>query len=187
MKNLFELRQGVIDDIANNMPGVSDIGSVSVLPYAGRFSIEELKRIGTKAPCIFISTVALANVGNDSMGDHAEIAFAAIIVTKDTPKITRDASSMALANVLAVHLTENLWGMDESRRYPEKISGRNLYATKIDKEGIAMWGFTWSQWMTIGGIADTTDLASFITYHAEHSLVPGSDEPDAIDDITLPQ
>lgn len=186
-RNIFELRQGVVNDVANNMPGLPVIGRVAILPHAGRFTSEELDRIGAKAPCIFISTGMLANVGSDSLGDNAEVAFTAIIVTKDIPKIKRDASSMALANIFAVHLTENTWGMDESRRYPEKINGRNLYASKLDKKGIAMWGFTWSQWMTIGGIADTTDLASFITYHAEHSLVPGGDEPAAIDQVTLPQ
>ena len=34
---------------------------------------------------------------------------------------------------------------------------------------------------------NTADLAPFITYHAEHSIVPGDEEPEAIDEVTLPQ
>lgn len=34
---------------------------------------------------------------------------------------------------------------------------------------------------------DMTTLNAFTTYHAEHSLAPGADEPQAIDEVTLPQ
>ncbi len=186
-RSVLELRQGVIDDIANNMPGVSDIGRVAIIPHAGQFTADEIKRVGAKAPCIFISTIAMANIGNDSLGDHAEIAFAAVIVTKSTSAIRRDLSAMALANTFAVHLTENCWGMDEVRRKPQKVNGRNLYTAKMNKEGVAMWGFTWSQWMTIGGLGDPASLAAFLTYNADHSLAPGTDEPAAIDQVALPQ
>jgi len=164
MRNLFELRQGVIDDIANNMPVIAALGNVVVKPHAGKFESKELKSIGAKAPCIFISTGALGGIDSDALGDYADIAFAAIIVTKDKPGIGRDEAAMLLANFLAVHLTDNHWGMDEVRRPPEKVNGRNLYSTALKENAVAMWGFTWSQWMTIGGISDSADFDQFLNH-----------------------
>jgi phage gp37-like protein len=64
---------------------------------------------------------------------------------------------------------------------------QNLFTLPLDKNGVTVYGLTFTLPMPFEEQPGTDTLADFATYHAEHSLVPGDDEPAAIDEITLEQ
>ncbi|HEY9200766.1 MAG TPA: phage protein Gp37 [Gammaproteobacteria bacterium] len=65
---------------------------------------------------------------------------------------------------------------------------QNLFNLKLDSNGVSVYGITLNLPMPFDDVSEADGaLQNFITYRAEHSLVPGDDEPTAIDEITLDQ
>lgn len=63
----------------------------------------------------------------------------------------------------------------------------NLFSIRVDKVGAALYAATFEIPLPLDYELDLAGLNNFETYHAEHSLAPGADEPAAIDEITLEQ
>jgi len=64
----------------------------------------------------------------------------------------------------------------------------NLFSKKFDEAGAQVHAITFVlPNLSFNYQPDMTALGNFVTYHAEHSLVAGDDEPTAIDHITLEQ
>lgn len=64
---------------------------------------------------------------------------------------------------------------------------QNLFSLTLDKQGLTVYPITFEIYMPMTYEADTDAMDAFITYHAEHSIAPGPDEPAAIDNVTLEQ
>lgn len=163
------------------------IGIKTCEGHAGRFDLNEIKRIATKAPALYLSISQIENINDDGNEINATIHWVAFIITRDIPGTERDVSALAYVQALISLLPGNNWALDETETTPKKINAKNLYTANIDKKGIAMWAVSWSQRMMIGTELDLTILNNFVTYHAEHSLVEGPDEPAAIDNQNIPQ
>lgn len=64
----------------------------------------------------------------------------------------------------------------------------NLFSKKFDEKGAQVHAITFTlPNLSFDYTPDMSALSNFVTYHAEHSLAEGSDEPEAIDHITLEQ
>ena len=64
---------------------------------------------------------------------------------------------------------------------------QNLFNLALDKQGLTVYAMTFNINMGMDYAINTNALNAFVTYHAEHSLVPGNNEPAAIDNVTLEQ
>lgn len=62
-----------------------------------------------------------------------------------------------------------------------------LFNLAMDKQGLTVYAMTFNIDLSMEYAINTDALNAFVTYHAEHSLVPGNDEPAAIDNVTLEQ
>ncbi|PWG62857.1 phage protein Gp37 [Spiribacter halobius] len=62
----------------------------------------------------------------------------------------------------------------------------NLYSDRFDKEGVVVYGAAYRLAMTFPPPLDVNTLDAFTTYHATHQ-VGGADDPDAVDQVDLPQ
>ena len=178
--SLLDLRQAIVDDLQANIPDLKECAG-----HAGRFDREEIRRIAHKSPAVFVACLAASETEDEGGEIESDLRWGAFIVAKDQRAVKRDEVALALLQALLLHLPGNRWNVEAGR--PENIAAQNLYSGKIDKLGIAMWGVSWSQRMTLGAALDETTLAVFATLHTEHSLVPGVDEPAAIDDVILEQ
>jgi phage gp37-like protein len=64
---------------------------------------------------------------------------------------------------------------------------QNLFNLALDKQGLTVYPMTFNIDLSMEYRINTDTLNAFVTYHAEHSLVPGNNEPAAIDNVTLEQ
>jgi len=62
---------------------------------------------------------------------------------------------------------------------------QNLFRMNMDKTGVQVYAASFELQQSFEPAAGALD--GFITYHAEHSMAPGTDEPAAVDDLTLDQ
>lgn len=155
-------------------------------PHGGRFNIDELKRVCAKAPAVFVSMLSAGRVNADNGGTNAVINFAVYVVTKRTSRVSEDQLVLNLVQKLIQILARQQWGLDESEKEPENIKAQNLFSQKVDRQGVAMWGITFSQQFDLGGQIDLNALADFNEYVAEHVLADGQ-EPAAIDKQQMEQ
>jgi len=183
--SLLDIRQGIADNLQAHLNELG-LSVVNVHVHAGRFDVEELQKISAKAPAVFLACMGLADADDSNhAGITGKTAWAAIVVTKDTPKAMRDEYALSLVNALLLHIPGNEWSLDATTGRPEKINGRNLYSAKTQKFGIALWGVTWQQNFSIGGLGDPATLHTFDIWHADHQLADGH-EPAATDHYQYP-
>ena len=155
--------------------------------HGGRFDANELKRVAKKSPAVYLAALAVNNVDEDSLGYHGVVTWAAFVIAKGDSVTNRAEVALGVVNSLGLLIPGNNWAVEEFRGRPKKIRSQNLFSSSIDKLGVAMWGVTWQQWTDLGETTDLATLNDFVKYHAEHSMAPGTDEPEAIDEITLEQ
>ena len=149
----------------------------------GRLTDDVLRRFMTNAPGVYFTFIGGRNPrqATDAMLDSM---WAAYVVTdrNDDPRVLGPSEIIdVLVPLLHGHTITDIGTLQFERV-------ENLFNISKDKLGAKVYAVTFS----IPGIgfpyeADMTTLNDFITYHAEHSMAEGTDEPAAIDEITLPQ
>lgn len=119
--------------------------------HGGRFDVQELKRLGTHAPAIYLS--AMAAPLNGELGDGRRILrmqLTAFVVAKDAPGLSRDRAALNLVEALLLMIPNNVWGLAGQCSFPQKISAQNLYSGALDKTRLALWGVSWQQGVFAG-------------------------------------
>ncbi len=170
-----------IIDLIKGSPIKSKLRDIDELP--GRLTDQILDRWMTVTPAIYV-----AFVGGREAGDYQDATFNAnwVVYVVTNPKndervIGPDDILNIIVPLLHGHTFDDVGTLRASRIDP-------LFSIKKDKKSIRVHAVT----LTIPNFvfeyqADLTALSDFETYHAEHSMAPGDDEPAAVDDVTLPQ
>jgi len=149
----------------------------------GRLTDEILNRWMTTTPSVYV-----AFVGGREAGDSNDAAFNAswvVYVVTDPKNDARVLGPDDILNVM-VPVLHGATITDVGTLRASRID--NLFSIKKDKKGARVHAVT----LTIPNFTfeytmDLNALSNFKTYHAEHSMAPGNDEPAAVDNVTLDQ
>lgn len=166
------------------------LGGARVYAHGGEFTHSELQRYATQAPCVVVA-VLKTDLDYEGGIPHASVTMGAVCVCKDQAGTKRDYQALTLAD--AVMRSLMLYVPDhidlDGASAPQHMTGRNLYTTTLDREGIAMWAVGW---VSLVDLADEPiDLADFGQMHLVWDVTPRDndaalgDVPEATDDIDL--
>ena len=177
---LLDLRESVRLTLASAVPGL-----VKVQTHGGRFDIDALRNYTTLAPCAVVSVLDMPAVtleGSQLVGD---VSWGVFIITKDVGVTKRDALALALVEACFTTIRPGqTWGSSDTHA-AEKLKASNLFSTKIDGMGIALWAVTWRQKLDLVTF-DFSTLDDFLTYNVKYDLEESADEAyEAEDTVTL--
>lgn len=177
---IIQTTQALVDLVKTNFPS-GIIKTVDTLP--GRLDEAMLKRFLITQPAIYFAFIG--GRGNGQSHDvRIDATFVAYVITgfNDSPHVIGpDDIINVLAPLVHGHTLPDIGtllctGID------------NLFSIGKDKNGARVHAVTFSlPNFSFDYEPDYGALNDFITYHAEHSMAPGDDEPLAIDELTLPQ
>lgn len=145
----------------------------TIEPWRGQFKIDGLKRESFKTPALFIACVGTSGA-SETKGSKtiANIRFSAVLVTENGNKaklggkVDRYKEAVAKASVMWRMLHVLVPGTDKDWARANGIQFKNNYTEKLDKQGIAMFDFTWTHKLSIGDI-NLDDLADLLTIAGE--------------------
>ena len=145
-----------------------------------------IKALLTSAPAIYI-----AFLGGRNANKHAwETTWACYVVTAqgDQKKRRQGEARVIGAYNIIDQLIPLLDGhsIDDAGTFDFQRA-QNLFTVSLDKKGISVYAATFTLVLDKSYQANTDAINDFITFNADHSLVPGNDEPAAIDNVTLEQ
>lgn len=180
----------ILDQIKSVLmiPGSAKIREAATLP--GSWSYALLKLVLQKAPGIYVSFIGGRNSkqANTAMIDGR---FAVYAVSKEADEETRrrgnarvigaydmiEICAAQLHNLVVPNIgTLKLQDIDNLFGEAMYDLGGTVYAASFNLEK-----------MEFELPLNEADLNAFVTFHAEHSIAPGTDEPAAIDNVTLEQ
>lgn len=118
--------------------------------HGGRFDLNELKRIATQTPAVFVSVLATPDLKVVGTGENdIELSIAIYIITADKVTLPRAVSVINLTEAILMLISLNGWGLTKINQ-PTDIGSHNLYSGDIDKHGIAMWAISFNQKVRLG-------------------------------------
>lgn len=190
MSEIAKAETGIIEEIKSVlMPvGAAKVREVDSLP--GSWSYDLLKMLLQKAPGIYVAFINGKGTGNNTDA----VAAAKFEIYAVSKLATEKARRHGTNNEIGCYDMIEVCIAVLNGCHIEGIG--TLHFDAIDNLfGEAMYdlgGTVYSASFTIDKMVfpdeiDEEGLAQFKIYHAEHSLAPGEDEPDAIDEINLEQ
>lgn len=184
--SLVTARAGIVTTIANQMSGLQTVEA-----HGGRFDITELKRVGAKAPAVFVAWLSVSNILQEQQEAEGDVRWAVFAVARDSVagsvKTSRDDAIANMVNTLSLIVPNQRWNLgDLATGIPDRISAQNLFSATLDKMGTAMAAVNFTQRMQLGVDNDIADLNDWLIYHAEH-IVGDEDSPETIDHVEIPQ
>jgi hypothetical protein len=181
--SLETLRNGVVETLDTATPK-----NVHCASHGGRFDLQELRRVSSKAPAIYVASLGFSNLKESSGSYEATVAWGAFIVAKDQRGAKRDQVALAIVDMLSLIVPDNSWSLDETLGAPERVQADNLFSALIDKAGVAMWAITWRQHMQLGQAMTENELAALDLFKTFDARFPIKDDaPEAEDRVNLPQ
>lgn len=177
--SLNDYREAVATDLRAVLPA-----SVHVETHGGRFDEGEIKRVGGKAPAVFVAVLDVADIEAGNGAILGDVTMGAFVATKDAPAMRRDEAALALAVVVTRRVALAEWPAEHT---PQRVAARNLFSASQDRTGLALWAVSWRQRVAIAPLEDQdpATLDEFLLCHVDTRLVEGA--PVATDDINLPQ
>ncbi len=175
---LHDLRTAIIAALAAGFPA-----GTAVDEYGGRLTPEEIKRIAAQAPAVKVAILGV-DEAKDTPSGRVEVTAVcgAFLITKSKPGSPRDAAALILVSGALALIPGNLWGLEDTQ-IPQAVRAQNLFSGELDKTAVALWGITWRQEISVGGIDEAT-LDDFITFHATWDMAPPDAQTDAEDNLT---
>jgi phage gp37-like protein len=164
----------------------TELTGVHVFEHGGRFDLEELKRISTKTPALAVSLLGVPRMTVEGGVAVADASWALFPVTTDAQVTKRDASAIALVNVILSKLPSQRWASTADGP-PQSIEATNLYSSTLDRTGINLWLVRWRQTVSLPNVT-FSNLDDFLRSYTTWDLEP-LDTPstvDAEDRVTLP-
>lgn len=147
----------IVDGIRAALPDLKTCES-----HDGRFDLNELKRISTQVPAIYVAALATGSLQSDT-GTEVPVTFAAYVITRDQPKSPRDRQARLLVDALLALLNGNTWNDDNIIEAPMRVRSQNLYSAGSDRSGVAMWAVTFTHQVRINEF-DASTLDDFLTF-----------------------
>lgn len=117
----------------------------------GRLRQEELKRLDTVTPGVFISVTTL-NGGHSSDSRHLALSLMASVVCRDQNSVSKDLSALGIIETLHRHIPSQTWGLD-SAHPASRCRASNRHSAELDSCGLALWELTWQQTLQLEGSA----------------------------------
>lgn len=145
MTTTNDLLNGIQTVLKDHFPGLK-----TCEVHDGRFDKNELARISTRSPAMFIATIGMPEI-MDPGTEQAEATHALVvyIVTKDTPNLKKGPAARNLVDALLPLVMSERWALpDVCGSY--KLSAANLFASETERIGFAMWAVTWRQAVRLG-------------------------------------
>ncbi len=178
--------QSVKDELMQS--GNEKINVVDSLP--GSWSYDLLKRVLQKAPAVYVAFLGgkSAHTSSDVVIDGR---FDVYVVTKQADEETRRRGNARVIG--AYDIIETIVPVINSKTIADVgtlnfVNINNLFGEAMLDLGGTVYAATFSiPKLVLPYEADLSALDDFITYHADHSMAPGPDEPAAEDDVTLEQ
>lgn len=143
------LRKQVIDYLRSQFTPAE---VVTIAPYGGRFTEEEIAAKSFLSPAIFVVALGWQPVadGRRMSGRFVRRVFmAAFVVTKAVERETRGDEALALSDQVAELLRQwhpDITGLDVSiGPLEDDPEVENLYSRKADEIGVARWLVKWDQ------------------------------------------
>lgn len=178
---LTQLRAAIVAGIKE---AAADL--VDVAEHGGRFSLEEIKAAGAKSPAARVACLGLREITFEGNIPKAVSLWGVFIITAHTAAAKRDAVALGLVATLAPLLPDNCWGLEASIDGAKECRADNLFSRELDKNGLALWGLSFTHQVDLNRI-DPATLEAFITAHIDYDLAPTDGTIDATDVLTLPQ
>jgi hypothetical protein len=182
--SVLDVRQAIVDGLKATLPA-----GVTVEAHRGRFdSAAEVQRFAVKSPIVLVSCVRMpvndASDGNVMM----PCSWALFVLTRDIPKLQRDAGALLLVEAVERSVIGNTWGSADASE-PTGIDGRNLYSGSIDALGFALWVVTFDQLITTTLIdqGQLDAMAPFETFHQDIDVHPADGHIEISETDQLPQ
>lgn len=145
------------------------LDGVRVVTHGGDFGLEDLQRYAVQAPCLVVA--ALRFDPTDEGGTiAAETVMGVVAVAKDTPGLRRDAGALTLIDT-ATRVLMRIGVPATGGSRPRNVIARNLFSTKLDVTGVAMWCLTYTQVVDLqDDVSSYVDLAKV---HADYEIEGG--------------
>lgn len=176
--SLSALRAAVVADLAAAVPELRTCAA-----HGGRFGLPDLKRVAARAPAVLVACLGVV----DAVAGHGDTVvmarWAAFVLVTDRPGAARDEGALLLVAEVLRRLAGNRFG-DAAENIPRELRAENLYSGPLDQQGVALWGVTWRQPVSLA--ADTGALADFLRFYADYDLAAPDGQIDATDHVTLP-
>lgn len=169
---LSALHSAIIAHLTAAVPGLALCAAYPVLTGG----------IVTPAVAVELSEFAPADIDESTLGVTTRFT-AFCLYDPNAPNAEIEVRNLAATVALRLHQGGN-FGQDGVR------AGRFVQAQpdafRPDLDGYLVWAVEWEHDVILNGEPwNPAALGSFQLFHAEHSMVPGTQEPAAIDDVVL--
>jgi len=158
--------------------------AVESLP--GALTLTMIKTMLTSSPAVYVSFLGGRNLGQHSW----ETTWACYAVTRQGDQQKRRQGEARVIG--AYNIIDQLIPLIDNHLIAEVGTfsfqrAQNLFTVPLDKQGVTVYAATFTIMLEKSYQADTSAMNDFATFNADHSLVPGADEPAAVDNLTLEQ
>ncbi len=158
--------------IFNTLAADARLAGVAVSTHGGDFDIAEIKRYAKRTPAVVLALMH-SDVTQQGGSPVADCSFVIVVVCEDRAGVSKWDQVIDYADTIARILAKpgQRWGLTEHGvGAPTKVAARNLYSTKLDAEGLALWGVAWRQVIDLAELTDSAVPLQRI--HADWDLAP---------------
>ncbi|MDX2109199.1 MAG: hypothetical protein SFY80_03055 [Verrucomicrobiota bacterium] len=144
--DLLEYRNAIISTVKARLPGLR-----ACEPHAGRFDLDELKKISTALPAVRIAIMGVPQVESDGDGcaDNT-LQVVMYCVAGNAPRLSASDACLNMVGFLTAFLTNgerwNLTNLSD----PLKIGAENLYNAPQGENAVCLWAVSFRQIVRIG-------------------------------------
>lgn len=149
---LGEMRAAVTAGLEKALQAAcAELGPIPVLTHPGRFDMGELQRVALRAPCVLVTVLDVVGARIAERAWLITPRFGAYVLATDQPGRRRDEIALDLVARLYTKIIGSDW--DEPALFqpvlPENLRADNLFFGQLDQKGVALWGLTWLQPLTL--------------------------------------
>ncbi len=144
--------------------------------HDGDFDADAIERYGKRANAIILTANGGKSVRYGGLVNETHVYDLFIMTKGKTVRTRRRAIKLIYEHLLKL-LHDNAWTTDECIKTPEKVQSKNLFGSKIDEMGLALWVVRWDQLVQIPYTEDASQLNDFATLYANYLRV-GESDPD---------
>lgn len=118
--------------------------------FGGRFDEAALKRFGAKTPAVAVAVLRIPRSRTVDTGELAcRLQMGAFLVVQDGRDGSRDALALRLSERLLLAVQAATFGVSGVRP-AEELAAENVYSSGVQKQGVAIWGVTWTSEVRVG-------------------------------------
>lgn len=165
------------DDILTHLRSVYPKDVVATVDqHAGDFDADAIQRYAKRANALIL----VPNGGTSKRHGgvvHETAVMDIFIMVKGKSVRERERGVDLIYEHLLKLLHGNAWTTDECIKQPDKVQSKNLFGSKIDEMGLALWVVRWDQLVEIPYTEDPSTLDDFARLYADYLRV-GETDPD---------